>query len=73
MVGEPLFRMGEDLMGVKLPVDMEAPRGGSALGGHGWASTMRRQRKMVCYTQLVRIQYSLKVSFKKKKGLLQQA
>lgn len=44
MVGEPLFRMGEDLIGVKLPVDMEAPRGGSALGGHGWASIIRTEK-----------------------------
>jgi len=39
MVGEPLLRMGEDLMGVKLPVVKEPPRiGGSGLGGRGCAS-----------------------------------
>lgn len=39
MVGEPLLRMGEDLMGVKLPVEMELPRTGwSGLAGRGCAS-----------------------------------
>lgn len=39
MVGEPLLRMlGVDLMGVRLPVVTVWPRGGSCLGGHGWAS-----------------------------------
>lgn len=51
MVGEPLFRMGEDLMGVKLPVDIEAPRGGSALGGQGWASTIRRETVVILIRQ----------------------
>lgn len=52
MVGEPLFRMGEDLMGVKLPVDMVAARGGSALGGHGWASTIRTQKTIEKYSKV---------------------
>lgn len=39
MVGEPLFRMGEDFMGVKLPVEMVGPRiTGSGFGGRGCAS-----------------------------------
>lgn len=39
MVGEPLLRMGEDFMGVRLPVEMNPPRvGGSGLAGRGCAS-----------------------------------
>ena len=38
MVGEPLFRMGDDLMGVRLAEEMEPPRGGPGLAGRGWAS-----------------------------------
>lgn len=39
MVGEPLLRMGEDFMGVRLPVEMDPPRiGGSGLAGRGCAS-----------------------------------
>lgn len=39
MVGEPLLRMGEDLMGVRLPVEMDPPRtGGSGLAGRGCAT-----------------------------------
>lgn len=39
MVGEPLLRMGEDLMGVRLAEEMEAPRGrGAGLAGRGCAS-----------------------------------
>lgn len=36
MVGEPLLRMGEDFMGVRLPVEIDPPRaGGSGLAGRG--------------------------------------
>lgn len=43
MVGEPLLRMGEDFMGVRLPVEMDPPRaGGSGLAGQGCASEMLR-------------------------------
>lgn len=39
MVGEPLLRMGEDFMGVRLPVEMDPPRaGGSGLAGRGCAT-----------------------------------
>lgn len=38
MVGEPVLRIGEDFMGVRLPVEMPVLRGGSGLGGQGWAS-----------------------------------
>jgi len=42
MVGEPLLKMGEDFMGVRLPVEMEPPRiGGSGLAGRGCASKYR--------------------------------
>lgn len=42
MVGEPLLRMGEAFMGVRLPVEMDAPRiGGSGLIGRGCASKYR--------------------------------
>lgn len=43
MVGEPLLRMGEDFMGVRLPVEMDTPRsGGSGLAGRGCASAGER-------------------------------
>lgn len=42
MVGEPLLRMGEDFMGVKLPVEIDPPRvGGLGLDGRGCASKYR--------------------------------
>lgn len=44
MVGEPLLRMGEDFMGVRLPVEMDPPRdGGSGLAGRGCASETQRE------------------------------
>lgn len=46
MVGEPLLRMGEDFMGVRLPVEMDPPRiGGSGLAGRGCASTSKREEE----------------------------
>lgn len=45
MVGEPLLRMGEDLMGVRLPVEMDPPRtGGSGLAGRGCATVEAEDR-----------------------------
>lgn len=44
MVGEPLLKIGEDFMGVRLPVEMDPPRiGGSGLAGRGCASVSERQ------------------------------
>lgn len=46
MVGEPLLRIGEDFMGVRLPVEMDAPRaGGSGLAGRGCASVDDKGRE----------------------------
>ena len=46
MVGEPLLKMGEDFMGVRLPVEMVPPRmGGSGLAGRGCASVSERGRE----------------------------
>lgn len=45
MVGEPLLRMGEDFMGVKLPVEMDPPRvSGLGLDGRGCASEHSEQK-----------------------------
>lgn len=45
-MGEPLLRMGEDFMGVRLPVEMDAPRiMGSGLAGRGCASVGEKVRE----------------------------
>lgn len=46
-MGEPLLRMGEDFMGVRLPVEMDPPRtGGSGLAGRGCA-TVEAEEKLL--------------------------
>lgn len=45
MVGEPLLRMGVDLMGVRLPVEMDPPRaGGSGLAGRGCVTAEAKRK-----------------------------
>lgn len=46
MVGEPLLRMGEDFMGVRLPVEMDPPRYRvSSFAGRGCASVGEKGEK----------------------------
>ena len=54
MVGEPLLRIGEDLMGVRLAEEMEPPRGGPGLAGRGWASVDERRRQSEAETAVER-------------------
>lgn len=52
MVGEPLFRMGEDFMGIRLPMEMDPPRTeGLGLAGRGCATVDEKESRYSSHHQ----------------------